>query len=75
MSDIRFTQADKVPPVWNKLQEYWGAKLETLRKKNDDPKLTEQETAALRGEIKQIKAFLALDNEAPEIPSTQHETY
>lgn len=70
MTTIKFTDGDKAQPVWNKLQEYWAARLDVLRKTNDDPQLTEQQTAALRGEIKQLKAFIALNQDAPEIEKT-----
>ena len=46
------------------LRKWAEAQLELARKKNDAVQLSEIETAALRGEIRFIKRFLDLPNEA-----------
>lgn len=50
--------------TWHLLRKWAEAQLESARKKNDAVQLSEIETAALRGEIRFIKRFLDLPNEA-----------
>lgn len=50
--------------TWHLLRKWAEAQLELARKKNDAVQLSEIETAALRGEIRFIKRFLDLPNEA-----------
>jgi hypothetical protein len=50
---------------WLILKEFYVSKLAQLRVKND-ARLSEQDTAYLRGQIAECKAFLALDKPAPQ---------
>ena len=55
-----YTEADRQSATWEKMQRNWALKLAELRARNDGD-LDAIETAKLRGQIAQIKAFLALD--------------
>ena len=48
--------------TWKKLREYLEVELAERRAYNDGTSLTEVETATIRGEIKNIKKLLRLDN-------------
>lgn len=63
--DVPFTlnQGEKLSPLWARLRNHLEDELTSARKRNDNPKLSADDTAALRGEIKQLKAFIALGNE------------
>jgi hypothetical protein len=50
--------------TWHRLRKWAEAQLESARKKNDAVGLSDTETAALRGEIRALKRFLDLPNEA-----------
>ncbi len=56
--------------VWRKVQEHLEAMLAKKRLENDNPKLTDVETATLRGHINCLKAFLALGKTPPEMTAT-----
>jgi hypothetical protein len=45
---------------WNEIEAWAKKKMDTARNLNDDTKLTEQQTAALRGRIAVLKELLAL---------------
>jgi len=55
--DIRST-------TWLKLVEIIDARINVLRKKNDN-NMTPEETSTVRGQIKECKRFLALAKKAP----------
>lgn len=59
------TLSESNSPLWSKLREYYAARLETMRAKNDGM-LTPDETSRLRGRIQEIKNLLALEYQAPE---------
>ena len=59
MKDLVLNAADTGSPLWRSLSEHMQARLATLREKNDAPK-TGDDTAFLRGQIAEIKAFLSL---------------
>lgn len=71
---VVITKADKHTAVWEKLQDHWGQRLEELRVKNDADQ-DERSTAMIRGEIKQIKSFLAMDKDAPDVPKQFHDQF
>ena len=50
--------------TWHRLRKWAEVQLELARKKNDAVGLSDTETAALRGEIRALKRFLDLPNEA-----------
>jgi hypothetical protein len=55
---------DRHSSVWLKLVKHYEARLESLRKQNDNP-TTEIETAKQRGRIQEVKALLRLNEEPP----------
>lgn len=67
MNDTPFslTDGERISPLWSKLKDRFETMLQTRRAKNDNPKLTEAETAALRGEIKLLNAIIALGKASP----------
>jgi hypothetical protein len=56
---IDFTSAS-----WHLLRKWAQHQLQKAREKNDAVGLSDTETAALRGEIRMLKRFLDLPNEA-----------
>lgn len=58
------TTADKLNPLWAKLQEYWLERLAHLRQGNDN-KLSLEETAFLRGRIAEVKGLIQMDVTPP----------
>lgn len=63
--DFYLTHDDRTSPVWHRLRERLEKKLAELREKNDDPNLTDVETATLRGHIECLKAVKALGDTPP----------
>ena len=63
---IVITDADKLSAAWNRMQAYWAQQLADLRAMNDAD-LDIVATANLRGRIKQVKAFLSMDQEMPKV--------
>ena len=59
------TEGEKAHPLWRRLKAHLAAKLDGCRARNDDPALTESETAALRGQIKTLKGLIALGDDRP----------
>ena len=55
---------DFTSPTWHTLRKWAEAQLELARVKNDAVGLSDIETASLRGEIRMLKRFLDLPNEA-----------
>lgn len=56
---IDFTSA-----TWHLIRKWADEQIASARKKNDAVGLSDTETAALRGEIRMLKRFLDLPNEA-----------
>jgi len=54
------TQLNVHNETWQYIQNYCLARLDDLRKQNDNPKLTEQKTAVIRGGIKELDQVLEL---------------
>lgn len=50
--------ADRQSAVWKKIKKHLEERRETLRKQNDSPKLSAEETAFLRGRIREIGKLL-----------------
>lgn len=61
------TAGERSSPLWLKLSEHFTAMLANKRGKNDDINLTEQQTAAYRGEINLLRALIRLGEEPPRI--------
>ena len=66
-ADFRLTDGERHHPLWAKLSAHFAAHLHDLRGKNDDPNLTEAQTAAFRGQIACLKWVIALGNEPPQL--------
>ncbi len=62
---MKLTSQEKNSPLWAKIKEHYDEELTKLRQKNDGDiiKLSEIETAELRGQIRQVKMLLALEKE------------
>jgi len=60
------TEIEQLSPVWVRLTKHYEDRLEMLRKKLERPQ-SEIDTALLRGQIAEIKAFFALTAELPKI--------
>ncbi len=63
--DFFLSKEERESPVWQSLKARLEKKLTSLREKNDDQKLTDMQTATLRGHIDCLKAVIALGNEPP----------
>ena len=61
---IQLTDGERLHPLWLKLEAHFIESLNTLRCKNDGL-ISEQETNFRRGQIDQVKAFIALGKEPP----------
>lgn len=53
------TNADRINPLWMRLEEYLNERLEAKRRQND-ARADQAATDFLRGEIAQLKALIAL---------------
>lgn len=62
MSDL-LTEAEKHSVTWRKLCAHIEARIDAHRKRNDGD-LTPEETAQMRGRIKEAKAILALGDDS-----------
>ncbi len=60
MNDFALTDGEKAHPLWLRLKARLTEQLIELRAHNDNPHLTEWETAALRGRIACLKSVIAL---------------
>ena len=65
---MTLSDAEKRSPLWHALAEHYTARLASLRAQNDADKSPDQ-TAKLRGQILEVKAFLSLADE-PRTPVT-----
>lgn len=63
---FKVTLMEQTAPVWGRLKEHYEERLRQARIRNDDSRLTEIETAALRARIAEAKYFLSLDQDLPE---------
>lgn len=64
---FEMTVAERMSPLWIKISTELEKKLAELRIKNDNETLSERETAALRGQIRSLKAILGLGDELPPV--------
>lgn len=55
---------DFTSATWHTLRKWAESELDKARQKNDAVGLNETDTAALRGEIRMLKKFLDLPNQA-----------
>lgn len=66
VEDSFLTREERASPIWASVRNHLQRMLEEKRTANDNPKLTDVETATLRGHIQMLKAFIALGNEPPQ---------
>jgi hypothetical protein len=59
------TAHDKASSLWLRLKAHLTERLSDARRRNDHDTLTEQQTAALRGEIRNLKRLIALGDDRP----------
>ena len=65
ISDKFLTQDERTSPVWQSVRGHLERMLAKKRIENDNPKLTDVETATLRGHIQCLIAVSAIGNEPP----------
>ena len=62
---FELSDGEKMHPLWARLKAQFQNQLQVLRVKNDSSKLTEHETAEIRGHIKCLKAIIAVGDDRP----------
>lgn len=70
IADFYLTHEERASAVWKSVERRLREKLEKKRVENDNPELTDVETATLRGHIACLKAMLALGEKPPEMTAT-----
>lgn len=60
-SSIRLTPADRESPLWKMLRDDMARRLDEFRTQLEQVKLTDAETASLRGKISLLRELLSLD--------------
>lgn len=65
IADNFLTEDERTSPVWQSVKGHLERMLAEKRVLNDNPNMTTVETAALRGQINLLKAFLALGSKPP----------
>lgn len=70
MSEPILTRQDRDSVAWLKIKVYLEARLAKKRIENDND-MDERARARLGGRIAEIKALLALDQDAPPVPPDQ----
>lgn len=68
------TQEERTSAVWASVKGHLERMLAKKRVENDNPKLTDVETATLRGYIQLLTAMLALGKEPPAMMATAART-
>ena len=61
---MTLTDGERHHPLWFKIAAHYKERLEILRAKNDGG-LTPDETATIRGQIKEVKGILSLGQDLP----------
>jgi hypothetical protein len=56
--------------LWKQLEQHVRDRIEISRNRLESKNLNELETAFLRGEIKQLRSFLALANPSPDLTNS-----
>jgi len=65
VTDFALTDNDRASGFWLRLKAHLEERLAMNRLVNDNISLTEQDTAVLRGRIRELKALLALGESRP----------
>lgn len=68
--DNFLTDDERNSPVWQSVRGHLERMIARKRIENDNPKLTDVETATLRGHIECLKAMLALGRTPPPLTAT-----
>lgn len=68
--DFYLTDDERASGTWKSVEQHLQRMLAKKRSENDNPKLTDVETATLRGHIQCLKAMLALGSKPPEMVAT-----
>lgn len=61
------TDDERTSPVWQSVQGHLERMLAKKRIENDNPNLTDVQTATLRGHIQCLTAFIALGRKPPQM--------
>lgn len=59
------TQGERDTALWRRFEEYLAERIDRVRRKNDNPMLSPERTAMLRGEIQCLKGFQNLGKDRP----------
>ena len=70
IADDFLTQEERNSPVWESVCKHLERMLAKRRIENDNPKLTDVETATLRGHIDCLKAMIALSRTPPPVTAS-----
>lgn len=70
LADFFLTEDERKSGVWASVCAHLDRMIEKKRQENDNPKLTDVETATLRGHLACLKAIRALGNEPPAMAVT-----
>ena len=62
---------DAESALWKQLVAHVNERIEVSRNRLESKNLNELETAYLRGEIKQLRSFLALANPSPDLTNSE----
>ena len=65
IGDNFLTEDARASSAWREVQDHLQRMLAKKRIENDNPELTDVETATLRGHIQLLKAFIALGAKPP----------
>lgn len=65
IEEFLLSEGDKASGLWLRLREHFQEQLAAVRLRNDDPTLSEQATAAYRGEIRVLKRLIRLGADRP----------
>lgn len=63
-SEFKLTHAESNSSLWIKLRDHMNERLADHRRRND-AKLNAEDTASVRGQIKELKVLLELDKPEP----------
>ncbi len=66
LDNFALTDGERSHPFWMRLKAHLESELQSRRVRNDRVDAPEQETAALRGEIRVLKALIRLGDDPPQ---------
>lgn len=64
------TDEERMSGTWQSVERHLKRMLDGKRIENDNPNLTDVQSATLRGHIAMLKAFIALGRKPPEMTAT-----